>query len=53
MVLDELLKEYIDMFGEAFPLMCCMGMARSEIADSIRNCIDSGKPFEPEEGADY
>lgn len=53
MMLDELLKEYIDAFGEAFPLMCCMGMARSEIADTIRKCIDSGKPFEPEEGADY
>lgn len=53
MVLDELLSKYKEVFGEAFPLMCCMGMARSEIADTIRKCIDSGKPFEPEEGADY
>lgn len=52
-MLDEFLQRYRDKFGEAFPLMCCMGMTDSEIADVIGSCIRSEQPFKPIEGVDY
>lgn len=52
-MIDEHLDRYREVFGEAFPLMCCMGMTDSEIVAVIDGCVKSGKPFAPIEGADY
>lgn len=52
-MVDEKMAEYLEKFGEVFPLMCCMDMTDEEIVSRIQKCLDSGKPFEPEEGVDY
>lgn len=44
-----LMDAYKEQFGEYFPLMEVFGMEDDTIADMIKKCIDSGKPYEAEE----
>lgn len=46
--MNEKLEKYRETFGEQFPLMLCMGMPDKEIIKIIDECLDSGKPYEPE-----
>lgn len=52
-VLVDSLQRYREKFGEAFPLMCCMGMSDDEVISVIDECVRSGNMFEPIDGADY
>ena len=44
-MLDELMEEYKERFGEVFPLMCCMDMRKEDIAKEVKACLDRGEPF--------
>lgn len=46
MNMDELLRKYSDLFGEAFPMFGCPG-DENDIIQSIRKCIKTQKPYEP------
>ena len=46
--MSKLLDEYRNKFGDQFPLMLCMSMTEDEIMELIQDCIDKGKPYEPE-----
>ena len=47
--MDELLKEYVDKFGENFPVFLCLGMEDDEIISIIKKCLKDGEPYK----ADY
>ena len=46
MSLQELLDEYREKFADTFPMMACMDMSEAEIAEIVRECLDSGAPLE-------
>lgn len=46
MSLQELLDEYREKFGDIFPMMACMDMSDEEVAEEVRKCLDSGRPFD-------
>ena len=48
-----MMGEYERRFDTMFPLMCCMDMTDAEIIERIGECLESGTPFEPEDGVDY
>lgn len=50
--MDELMKEYEEIFDEPFPMMMCRGCNDEEIAETIKECIKNKKPVE-DNGADY
>lgn len=55
-MLDELLNEYYDRFGEDYPLMITATISADEVIEDIRKCLISGKrakPMELEAGLDY
>jgi len=55
-MLDELLKEYYNTFGEDYPLMITEMITADEVIEDIRKCLISGKRAEPMEldaGLDY
>ena len=52
-ILEELMDEYEERFGDMFPLMCVKGMDEEEIAAEIERCLREGHEFEYEEGAYY
>lgn len=45
-MLDDLLNEYADKFGENFPIYNFMGVSDDEIIDLVKSCIESGKAYE-------
>lgn len=53
--MDELLDKYKAKFKEQFPLMLCRGLADDRVCQIIQECLDNGKPYEPEldPDADY
>lgn len=53
MTIDEALDDYRMTFGEAFPLMCFMGVPEDVIIGEIYDCIDRETVFEPDEGVEY
>lgn len=55
-MLDELLREYFDAFGEDYPIMITAMVSADEVIEDIRKCLINGKPATPmelEEGLDY
>ena len=48
-MLEELLEEYYEKFGENYPLMITSMLSSEEIIDDIRACLESGKPAQPME----
>ena len=53
--MEKLLSDYLEKFGEQFPIMLVRGMDDDEIESIIKRCLDSGEPYEPEldENSDY
>lgn len=43
--MSKLLNDYVDMFGENFPIFMCMGMSDQEIIDLIETSIKNGEPY--------
>lgn len=52
MMLEELLNEYFDMFGENYPLMMTSQLSEREVISDIQSCIETGKPAKPVEYED-
>ena len=46
--MDEKLREYREAFGEQFPLMLVQGVSDDGIAAIIDECLEVGRPYEPE-----
>lgn len=46
--MESKLQEYMDRFGEQFPLMMVQGMEDSEIIKLVDGCLESGEPYEPD-----
>jgi len=44
--MDKLLNEYVDKFGENFPLRSMMGRDENEVIEIISKCIESNKKYE-------
>lgn len=44
----EILTEYREKFGEAFPLMLTRHMTEKQIIETVEDCIRTGKPYTPE-----
>lgn len=55
-MLDELLNEYYERFGENYPLMITSMVSADEVIEDIRKCLINGKRAEPvelEDGFNY
>ena len=54
-MIDELLRKYAEKFNESFPIYGCDYKDEDELAEIIKECIDSDTPYEPEyeEDVDY
>lgn len=48
-MLDKLLQEYADKFGDNFPLVYVRHLEEKEIIELIKNAINKNEPYE----ADY
>ena len=46
--LDELIKEYTQVFNENFPLFAIPSAPESEIVKIIENCLEENTPYTPE-----
>ena len=46
------LRTYWETFGERFP-MEQFGGSEADAVEEMRRCIESGEPYEPEEGVVY
>lgn len=53
--MNEKLDEYREKFDEQFPLMLVLGMSDEDISSLVDECLESGKPYEPDfdEGTVY
>lgn len=53
--LEDLLYEYRERFDENFPVMLFRGTPEDELIETVRKCLEDGRPFEPdlEDEADY
>lgn len=47
-MLQEKQKEYWERFGHSFPILLCMSMEDEKIVEIIQECLDDGKPYEPD-----
>ena len=45
----ELIQEYFERFSENFPLFMVMGMEDEKIEALIRDCLDTGTPYHPDD----
>lgn len=43
--MDEKLNEYVDKFGENFPIFYYRGRSEGEVIDIIDDCLKSEKPI--------
>lgn len=48
-MLEKLLTEYADRFGENFPMFASRGTPEKEIIAILEQCIQDGTPYEYEE----
>lgn len=46
-MLDRLLDEYLDKFGENFPIYMTRQMTDDQLLSTIEGAIKSGKPYSP------
>lgn len=44
----ELMDEYKERFGDIFPRMMMMSEPVEEVVATIRHCLDTGQPFDPD-----
>lgn len=53
--MEDLLIEYVETFGDSFPLFCLMDLTDEEIIKLIKQCLKENKPYEVEqsEGVQY
>lgn len=51
--MEEWLFKYIDEFDENFPIYTMMEKEEEEIIDIIKECLESGLPYEVEEEEIY
>ena len=47
-MVNKLLNEYVEKFGENFPLMI-VRLNDDELAEVLNKCLDEGKPYEFDE----
>lgn len=47
--MEEKLEQYVEQFGENFPLFIVGNMDEDEIIKVIDDCIESGEPYEIED----
>ena len=45
--LDQLMDEYAERFDDQFPRMMMMSAPDEEVIAAIRQCLDTGQPFDP------
>lgn len=45
--LDRLMDEYAERFDDQFPRMMMMSAPDEEVIAAIRQCLDTGQPFDP------
>lgn len=53
LAIDNLLKEYKNTFGDAFPTMCFQDESWGSICSRIEQCLKQGKPAEEVFSLDY
>lgn len=53
--MEKILDEYRNKFGEQFPMFLARHLSDKELIQLVKDCIESGKPYEPEldENCDY
>ncbi len=44
-VIEQALEEYVDLFGQNFPIMAMRGTPEAEIIDLINTALNSGVPY--------
>ena len=47
--MPELIQKYLERFNESFPLFMLMGMEDAEVEALIRDCLDKGTPYRPDD----
>lgn len=52
-MLEKLLEEYKEKFGDAFPMFVVRNLDDGEIIKLVQKCIEANKPLELEDGVDY
>lgn len=54
-MLDQLLIQYRDQFGENFPIMSLGGTSEDDLLKLIKKCLDTGEPYQIDydTGTDY
>ena len=54
-MIDNLLREYAEKFGDSFPIYGCDYKDEDELAEIIQDCINTNSPYEPQykEDIDY
>ena len=53
MTYREALEAYRERFGDSFPLMMTMDWSDEEVIEEILRRLESGEPFEGDEGVAY
>ena len=53
MTISEALEAYRERFGDAFPLMCRMGVEEQDIIDQIVECLEDGTEAVVDYAFDY
>lgn len=48
-MLKDLLQQYVDRFGENFPVFMHMGQPNDELIRLIKQCLEKGKPYVPDD----
>lgn len=46
LILEALLTQYVEKFGDNFPLFCIRGMDEDEIIKLVQKSLDDNKPVE-------
>ena len=47
-MMEQLLNEYKQKFGEQLPLMLLRNATDEEVISIIKSCLENGKPYEPD-----
>ncbi|MEA4831579.1 MAG: hypothetical protein VB118_03060 [Oscillospiraceae bacterium] len=54
--MEKLLEQYVEMFGEGFPISIVRSKTDEEIKQILQDCINSKKPYVmnyPDDDSDY
>lgn len=48
-MLNELINQYVDRFGENFPIFALRGTPEKEVIAILKQCLQDGTPYEHDE----